>query len=393
MLPLAWVKGIFPGRVIWAYDQSATKWDGVNGHWWDDASNDQSVINRTITDALTALTGMKASAPAWDALFKYFNANHGKGEVGYKAGEKIVLKVNLNNVSGYGDTDNQIDASPHAVIAMLRQLVNEARVPQSAITVYDAVRIMPDRFYNKVHGEFPNVTYLDSQGQNGRVKVQWQPNVITYAVKTQCGRSIPTAVFQADYLINMAVFKGHNVAGVTLTGKNHYGSINDREHTYINSEKNSMGTYSPFMDLIGNSHLGGNTLLYMIDALYGVRDCNDVPEHWSMMPFNNRWTSSFFLSQDPVAIDSVGLDFLTSQWGATTLFMSNCDNYLHEAALADNPPSGVVYHPDGNGHLSSLGVHEHWNNATDKKYTRNLGTGKGIELVQLTPLTALPAGT
>jgi hypothetical protein len=37
-------------------------------------------------------------------------------------------------------------------------------------------------------------------------------------------------------------------------------------------------------------------------------------------------------------------------------------------------------------------VHEHWNNATDKKYSRNLGTGKGIELVTITagaPLVGL----
>lgn len=30
---------------------------------------------------------------------------------------------------------------------------------------------------------------------------------------------------------------------------------------------------------------------------------------------------------------------------------------------------------------TSLGVHEHWNNATDKQYSRNLGTGNGIELI------------
>jgi len=28
-----------------------------------------------------------------------------------------------------------------------------------------------------------------------------------------------------------------------------------------------------------------------------------------------------------------------------------------------------------------LGVEEHWNNSTDKQYSRNLGTGTGIELV------------
>ena len=33
--------------------------------------------------------------------------------------------------------------------------------------------------------------------------------------------------------------------------------------------------------------------------------------------------------------------------------------------------------------MTSQGVHEHWNNATEKKYTRNLGTGNGIELVYL----------
>ena len=33
--------------------------------------------------------------------------------------------------------------------------------------------------------------------------------------------------------------------------------------------------------------------------------------------------------------------------------------------------------------LESLGVHEHWNNAADKQYSRNLETGDGIELIFL----------
>jgi len=31
----------------------------------------------------------------------------------------------------------------------------------------------------------------------------------------------------------------------------------------------------------------------------------------------------------------------------------------------------------------SLGVHEHWNNGTDKKYSGNLGRTNGIELFQV----------
>jgi len=54
--------------------------------------------------------------------------------------------------------------------------------------------------------------------------------------------------------------------------------------------------------------------------------------------------------------------------------------------MVPNPPSGVHYYPNHDGGLSrSLGVHEHWNNAVDKQYSRNLGTGHGIELVTTAP--------
>jgi hypothetical protein len=62
--------------------------------------------------------------------------------------------------------------------------------------------------------------------------------------------------------------------------------------------------------------------------------------------------------------------------------MAFSDNYLVEAALVDNPPSKAKYDPQrNNATLSSLGVMEHWNNAKEKKYSRNLGKNEGIELV------------
>ena len=66
--------------------------------------------------------------------------------------------------------------------------------------------------------------------------------------------------------------------------------------------------------------------------------------------------------------------------------MPGVDDYLHEAALANDPPSATFYDPDHEGdveRLASLGVHEHWNNSTDMQYSRNLGTGDGIELIVL----------
>jgi hypothetical protein len=86
------------------------------------------------------------------------------------------------------------------------------------------------------------------------------------------------------------------------------------------------------------------------------------------------------MSQNPVAIDSVGLDLLASEPRATQV-RGHADNYLHEAAQAASPASGTVYSPDHSGTLASLGVHEHWNNATARKYSRNLGRKEGIELI------------
>jgi hypothetical protein len=113
-----------------------------------------------------------------------------------------------------------------------------------------------------------------------------------------------------------------------------------------------------------------------------------------MPPFgdgtNGDWPSSLFVSQDQVAIDSVAFDFLLNEWpavvnngvGAINSLQGGAEDYLHEAALADAPPSGTFYDPEKDGApMRSLGVHEHWNNPTDKQYSRNLGQTNGIELL------------
>jgi hypothetical protein len=64
--------------------------------------------------------------------------------------------------------------------------------------------------------------------------------------------------------------------------------------------------------------------------------------------------------------------------------MVGVDDHLHQAADSVNWPAGVRYDPENDGtRIGSLGVHEHWNNATAMEYSRNLGTGNGIELLKL----------
>jgi hypothetical protein len=229
---------------------------------------------------------------------------------------------------------------------------------------------------------------------------------------------VPVPFAQADYLINFAVLKGHSV-GVTLVGKNLYGSLlrcpdgyyrdangpnQGANLNYVSMHTSTpdpnipgtpgMGHYRAIVDLLGHPALGGKTLLCLVDGLFAGYFWDSHPYQWNMAPFNGNWPSSLFASQDPVAIDSVCYDFLLNEWpnvvnnGSTTAgngLQGGAEDYLHEAALANGPPSGTFYDPGKTGtRLASLGVHEHWNNPIDKQYSRNLGLNRGIELVPLT---------
>jgi hypothetical protein len=70
--------------------------------------------------------------------------------------------------------------------------------------------------------------------------------------------------------------------------------------------------------------------------------------------------------------------------------MVGVDDHLYQAADSSFWPAGVRYDPERDGTvIGSLGVHEHWNNSTDQKYTRDLGTGTGIELVKINNTTSV----
>ena len=424
--PMGEGRGIHPGRVVWSHNPDATSWDGKSNYWWTDENTDPIIIGEMFSQSLRALTATATDARAWDKLFKHFNAERGKGSVGYQSGEKIAIKLNLNQ--GSYRAGNQHYPAPQLVLAFARQLVNEAGVADADIAFYDATRAVPGSIYDAVKAEFPNSRFVDFEGKNGRekfvrdtaVQVHWSEE-LTLEPGGGNPTFLPTVLTEADHFINVGTLKGHDLAGVTICAKNNFGSLNaDRSdlnlvnyknapkaagiHPYIavhdfnigsaewESFMRDMGSYNALVDLMGHEHLGGKTLLFIADALYPKRrqnyDKNDTFK-WEMAPFNGDWASSIFLSQDEVAIESVGLDFLRTE---PTQFNvnGNVDNYLHEASMAHDPPSGHVYAPNGDGvQLTSLGTHEHWNNAIDKQYSRNLGENYGIELVTPDMVTAV----
>ena len=386
--PIGVPRGVVPGRVTWAHDPAAVTWDGT-GSWWADSNNNQAVIDRMVSHSIRGLTNQKSDAQAWSAIFHYFNRTHGRGNAGYKVGEKIAIKANLNNTTDHGTID-RLNSSPHVLLSLIRQLTGPGKVQQSSITIFDSSRFIPGNLYDKIHGEFPAVLLVDHIGGDGRLKAEFKPNAIPYSITSRNATGLDTTATEATYLIDAALLKGHVSSGVTLCAKNLFGatSINPdwRKNAHDGFPHNRDGSpgYAAVVDFLGHKDLGEKTMLFLIDGLYGNENADPPPSHkWKMAPFNDAWPSSIFMSLDGVAIDSVGFDFLTTEW-PNLVDIANADNYLREAALANDAPSKTVYDPERDGiRCRSLGVFEHWNNGTEKKYSGNLGKPNGIELFKV----------
>lgn len=396
--PLGKGQGINPGRVVWMHEPGVVSWNGLD-FWWKPENFDAARLLGMIRGGIMRLTGESSPENAWKALFEWRNRSNGKNGA-YRPGQKIAVKVNMNG-AGENDDDphGQLGVSyGNAVLLeqLLHSLVRDGGVAPADVVVFDTCRIFPD-YMRKIcsSGELAGVrfSYRDQSGKEDsradkNARINWAGKVKGEATY------FPECVTKAAYLINLGNLKGHSW-GLTLTAKNHFG-------TFINSERRTtpaaaglhsniiyakMGDYSVLADLIAQKEIAEKTILWMLDALITapsetviISPGNAV---WEMAPFNGQYACSLFFSQDPVAIDSVGADFLVNEpvMQRNNSNMRNkpeMENYLHEAALLKNPPSGTKY----SGKAESLGVHEHWNNSTDKLYSRNLGRNEGIELIR-----------
>lgn len=376
-VPLGVGKGIHPGRVAWIHDPGVAQWDGRTGLWVEDRWNNQAKADDMVREAVIQLSGEPDAKKAWKALFKHFNKTHGRGNRGYKKGESIAVKLNMNNAITHHDTI-ELNSSPFVTLALVRSMVNEGKVRQQDIILCEPSRAITDSIYNKIKREFPYVRLIDNIGGEGREKCEYYPEQIVYSEDNgKMARGLAKCVVDADYLINMALLKTHSGPGVTLTAKNWYGATDinllwrQNAHNNISQDKrHGKPGYKTFVDFMAHKHLGQKTLLFIIDGTYGSRDVNGAPApKWQKEPFNGDWACSLIVSQDEVACDAVGMDILIGEWPEFES-MNYCDEYLREAAMIPHAPSGTVYKQEGKPLEQPLGLFEHWNNQRERKYTK-----------------------
>lgn len=425
--------GIFPGRVVWAWNPEATNSSCNNtpgNTYWDYKNNDTLIIRRMVEESLLELSGANTLRTAWDSLFTYHNRKKYNENKAYKSSETVFIKINQGTASwlltdqekanGFAlPTSGKLDPTwrndhfattetgPFVVLNILRQLVKVAGVPQSNIYIGDPMSHIYFHNFNVWFNEFPNVNYVDktTDNHNRTFIIPALKPIMHYSDKGSILDETEESYFEemeeADYLINIACLKSHVRAGITLCTKNHFGSItrDGAGHLHpslvsvsdkgLDQSNTGYKKYRAMVDIMGHEKLGGNTMLFIVEGLFGGSESEvKPPRKWNMEPFNGHWSSSIFFSLDQVALESVCYDFLRTEFNGinqpeTYPNWDGVDDYLHQAADKTNWPEDINYNPDDSGVLKSLGVHEHWNNSYDKEYSRNLGYNSGIELKQV----------
>jgi uncharacterized protein (DUF362 family) len=297
-------------RVVHVRAPSATNWD-FGSSWYGNYVN-QNVVNGMVEEGLIRLTGAASAAGAWRILLP-----------SYQSGERIAIKINLNNAGSCGDGDTIIDALMQPINAVIRSLVSAGIGVQAGdITVYDAVRPMPARLYSQ--RQYTQAHYMatscgDRTATFDHVDPSLRVSFTNPAMKTT--RYLTDLLSEATYLINMPIIKRHSTAPVTLGFKHHFGSLSDlggsgddNPHVHINpSNSHYHSTYSPLVDIYSNPNIAGKTVLTLGDGLFGAPNVNDKPAKWTKT-FGGAPNSLFF-SRDPVAIDCVMIGWLNAEWG------------------------------------------------------------------------------
>jgi hypothetical protein len=433
--PMGIGRGIFPGRVVWDWNPAATNencTNSISDAFFMASNNNQDTIDKMTDVSIRSLGGKSKVSEAWDAIFKNFNNRKTGSPTGYTTGQTIFIKVNngqagwainmstlaeTGQTSGVFGTHNiaMSGTTPAAVVAIIRQLVDSCGIPQNKIYVGEPMTHVYKSMYDAVHAKYPNVKIIDKEDHTslGRTtSTGWTANAIVYSDK---GEEMPDAIndalmnemYNADYMINVAALKAHARGGVTLNAKLHFGShgnhpgqgygsfhLHDGLICTVDNDVMTSGVrgnyhmYRVLVDLMGNKKLGENTVLFVVDGLWSGIEATDMPVKWKTAPFNNDFPSSLFFSQDEIALESVCIDFLRAEADINTAFKDRpffpaVDDYLHQGADPANWPVGITYDPEGDGTpITSLGVHEHWNNSTAKQYSRDLFTnGTGIDLI------------
>lgn len=320
-LPLVVRGGNPSGRVVHVHASGATSWNFGSDYYGDHV--DQDVVNEMVDQGVMSLTGTSSVAQAWQSLIP-----------DYTSGKAIAIKVNFNNAGFNCEvTDTDIDALIHPVNAIVQGL-KQMGVAEADVWVYDATRPIPNKFAEE-GCLYSGVQFFGTRCQNEATFDSSDPNaVVDFSSPGLASQKVTDVLVNATYLINIPIMKKHGGAGITLSFKNHLGTIPNPNnlHDYLGpGAPHYAPGCNPMVDIWLNPHVGPKTQLVVGDGLFGNRLTNtSPPQPWTT--FEGGAPNSLFFATDPVAIDCVMCDFLEAESGAAG---DGADVYLQIAEEAE----------------------------------------------------------
>ena len=230
---------------------------------WNGDNLSPEALGQMLDAAITRLTGLPDADTAWQALFD--------------PSERIALKVNTAGSSVWTHVP---------LVTAITDRLQAIGVPPAQITIYDRSGRELRGAGFKTNRDGPGVRCYGTDGSySGNFKV------------TGKATSLSDILMQADALINVPLLKQHGLSGFTFSLKNHYGTINNPMDFHYGQQFRrglaEISTLPPIKD---------KTRLIIGDALTLV-----LGDNWDRsLP-----ADSLFMSFDPVALDTTGVQVLT----------------------------------------------------------------------------------
>jgi len=230
-----------------------------HGGVWTAAGPDPEVVRQMLDAGISALTDISDPLSVWRALFD--------------PGERALLKVNCIAYNG--------PTQPVVAYAVTERL-QDAGLPAEDVLIFD-----------RTDGELMSAGYVLNEDGPG-VRCHGARGEGAEAALTQATVRFYHELDECDGIINLPTPKQHSGAGVSVSLKNHYGSINRPGSLHGNWCDPAIA------ELNAQPTVRDKTRLIVAAALH-VSPCD-----WNQPEREN----ALLLSFDPVALDTVARDIL-----------------------------------------------------------------------------------
>ena len=254
------------------------------------------IARAVLEESLVALTNTVSIQDAWMQIFPHLHSS-----------DTIGLKVNCTN--------RRLSSHPEVAYAITESLTAALGVNPNNLIIWD-----------RTSRELRHANYtLNASKKGGRCVATYDGIGFDQSATIDIGngKRVQLSAVLTDmctYLINVPVLKDHQLAGVTLSLKNHYGSIDQPSRGHDSA-------CDPYLANLNNApQIREKTRLIVCDAALGIY-------HGGPGGAPQWLNRQLLVSTDPVALDTIGAGIIDHQRREKGLApASNRATHLHTAA-------------------------------------------------------------